>query len=113
MRVHGELRDHRTIRCRQIETDRTVRRGGHIHHLPGVIAIPQQERLGDLLHVGGGQRAVFLPVDQREIPHHLMPAMPAMRLHARMVVSPSAHPVVPRRRRTVDLLGGRRCGLRL
>ena len=59
MRVHREPCDHRAVRCGKREPDRSVRRRRHIHHLPAVIAVPQQEALGDLLHIGRGELAIL------------------------------------------------------
>ena len=51
---------------RQREPDRAVGPRRDVDHLPRVVAVPQQESLGDLLHVRRGQVAVLLVKHQRE-----------------------------------------------
>ena len=63
VRVHGEAGDHRAFLGGEREADAAICRRRNLHHLPAVIAAPQQERLGDLLHVRRGEVAI-LPADR-------------------------------------------------
>jgi hypothetical protein len=52
--VHGEAGDDRAVRGGEGKADLAVRSRRHVGHLPGAVAVPQQESLGDLLHLRRG-----------------------------------------------------------
>ena len=93
VRIHGEFRDDRAILRRQTERDRPIRHRHHVSDLPGVVAVPKQETLGDLLHIGRGQLAIRLPIDQGKRTPVMVMVPPAMAVRPR-VVFPATSPMM-------------------